>query len=685
MSANPLLSIEGLTASVDEKTILHNVNLNVAAGETHVLMGPNGAGKSTLGHLVMGDPVYTVNDGRIVFDGQDITELTTDKRSRAGLFLSFQAPVEIPGVPLSSFLRASIAGRPGLEMKGKEFRRRVKELAAELNMDTAYLNRELGVGFSGGEKKKVEMLQLLLLQPKLAILDETDSGLDVDALSTVSHGMDAYRKSCDGSMLIITHNTRILEHLDVDRVHVMVKGHIVREDDASLIPWIDKNGFETFEREAAEQRAQAEAAEPQWMLDLRLKSLEIFNRFPDPTWGPSIEGLDMDNIVTYVKPNTDQKHDWESVPDDIKNTFERLGIPEAERSYLAGVGAQYDSELVYHNMQDTASKMGIVYSGIEEALHDPQWEPLIHEKFMTLIPPTDHKFAALHGAVWSGGSFVYVPKGTKLDFPLQSYFRLNAKGAGQFEHTLIIVEDDADLHFIEGCSAPKYNVANLHAGAVELFVGKRAHLRYSTIENWSKNMYNLNTKRARVDEDGDIEWISGSFGSHVGYLYPMSVLNGRRARSSFTGITFAGAGQNLDTGCKVVLNAPETSATVETKGISKSGGIQTFRSSIVATPKAEGSKATVSCQSLMLDDQSRSDTIPAMDIRAKNVDIGHEATIGRIGDDKVFYLMSRGISEEEARTMIVNGFANPVSKELPLEYAVEMNNLIKLEMEGAIG
>ena len=257
----------------------------------------------------------------------------------------------------------------------------------------------------------------------------------------------------------------------------------------------------------------AKKDEPQWMLDLRLKSLEIFNRFPDPTWGPSIEGLDMDNIVTYVKPNTDQKHDWESVPDDIKNTFERLGIPEAERSYLAGVGAQYDSELVYHNMQDTASKMGIVYSGIEEALHDPQWEPLIHEKFMTLIPPTDHKFAALHGAVWSGGSFVYVPKGTKLDFPLQSYFRLNAKGAGQFEHTLIIVEDDADLHFIEGCSAPKYNVANLHAGAVELFVGKRAHLRYSTIENWSKNMYNLNTKRARVDEDGDIEWISGSFGS----------------------------------------------------------------------------------------------------------------------------------------------------------------------------
>ena len=255
-----MLEAKNVVKTFDGFRALDSLNMTVPKGAVYGLVGPNGAGKSTLGHLVMGDPVYTVQDGRIIFDGQDITELTTDKRSRAGLFLSFQAPVEIPGVPLSSFLRASIAGRPGLEMKGKEFRRRVKELAAELNMDTAYLNRELGVGFSGGEKKKVEMLQLLLLQPKLAILDETDSGLDVDALSTVSHGMDAYRKSCDGSMLIITHNTRILEHLDVDRVHVMVKGHIVREDDASLIPWIDKNGFETFEREAAEQRAQAEAA-----------------------------------------------------------------------------------------------------------------------------------------------------------------------------------------------------------------------------------------------------------------------------------------------------------------------------------------------------------------------------------------------------------------------------------------
>ena len=429
----------------------------------------------------------------------------------------------------------------------------------------------------------------------------------------------------------------------------------------------------------------AKKDEPQWMLDLRLKSLEIFNRFPDPTWGPSIEGLDMDNIVTYVKPNTDQKHDWQSVPDDIKNTFERLGIPEAERSYLAGVGAQYDSELVYHNMQDTASKMGIVYSGIEEALHDPQWEPLIHEKFMTLIPPTDHKFAALHGAVWSGGSFVYVPKGTKLDFPLQSYFRLNAKGAGQFEHTLIIVDEGASLHFIEGCSAPKYNVANLHAGCVELYVKKNAKLRYSTIENWSKNMYNLNTKRALVEEGGTIEWVSGSFGSHVGCLYPMSILKGDDSRMEFTGVTFAGAGQDLDTGAKVVHVGKNTSSYMNTRSISKSGGVSTFRSSVVVEKSAKGAKSAVSCQSLMLDSESRSDTIPAMDIKTRDAAVGHEARIGAISNDAVFYLMSRGMSEEDARALIVSGFADNVSKELPLEYAVEMNNLIRLEMKGSIG
>ncbi|MEE1114056.1 MAG: Fe-S cluster assembly protein SufB, partial [Eubacterium sp.] len=291
----------------------------------------------------------------------------------------------------------------------------------------------------------------------------------------------------------------------------------------------------------------------------------------------------------------------------------------------------------------------------------------------------------LHGAVWSGGSFVYVPKGVKVDIPLQSYFRLNAKGAGQFEHTLIIVEDDAYLHFIEGCSAPKYNVANLHAGCVELFVGKNATLRYSTIENWSKNMYNLNTKRAKVEEGGKVEWISGSFGSHVSYLYPMSILAGRGARAEFSGVTFAGNGQNLDTGCKIVHSAPETTSYVNTRSISKDGGISTFRSSITVNKQAVNSKSAVSCQSLMLDSVSRSDTIPAMDVKTDQVDIGHEAKIGRISDDAVFYLMSRGITEEDARALIVSGFADNVSKELPLEYAVEMNNLIRLEMKGSIG
>ena len=432
------------------------------------------------------------------------------------------------------------------------------------------------------------------------------------------------------------------------------------------------------------EKLSKEKGDPEWMREFRLKSLETYNEMPLPNWGPSIEGLDMDHIATYVRPKTDMKNDWKDVPQDIKDTFERLGIPQAERKSLAGVGAQYDSELVYHNVKSEVAEQGVIYTDMESALKG-EYAEMVHEYFMKLVTPRDHKFAALHGAVWSGGSFVYVPKGVHLSIPLQSYFRLNAKGAGQFEHTLIIVEDGADLHFIEGCSAPKYNVANLHAGAVELFVGKNAHLRYSTIENWSKNMYNLNTKRSVCDEGGSIEWVSGSFGSHVGYLYPMSILSGRKSTCTFTGITFAGQGQNLDTGCKVVLAAPDTSAAIETKSISKGGGVSTFRSSVVATEKAENSAASVSCQSLMLDADSRSDTIPAMDIRCKNVDVGHEATIGRISDDTVFYLMSRGISEEEARTMVVNGFADPVSKELPLEYAVEMNNLIKLEMEGAIG
>ncbi|HCM24215.1 MAG TPA: Fe-S cluster assembly protein SufB, partial [Ruminococcaceae bacterium] len=412
----------------------------------------------------------------------------------------------------------------------------------------------------------------------------------------------------------------------------------------------------------------------------RLKSLDIYNQLSVPEWGPPIDGLDMRNIVAYVRPDTQMHGKWSDVPDDIKNTFERLGIPEAERKSLAGVGAQYDSEIVYHNVRKEVAEQGVVYTDMESALKG-KYADMVREHFMKLVPPTDHKFAALHGAVWSGGSFVYVPPGVSVEIPLQSYFRLNARGAGQFEHTLIIVDKGAYLHFIEGCSAPKYNVANLHAGCVELFVEEGARLRYSTIENWSKNMYNLNTKRALVKKGGTVEWVSGSFGSHTSYLYPMSILQGEGARMEFTGITFAGKGQQLDTGAKVVHAAPHTSSHIVTKSISKDGGECTYRSAVTIQKQASGCKSSVSCESLMLDSQSRSDTIPAMDIRNDDADVGHEAKIGRISDDAVFYLMSRGIREEDARALIVSGFAEPISKELPVEYAVEMNNLIKLEMD----
>ena len=427
-----------------------------------------------------------------------------------------------------------------------------------------------------------------------------------------------------------------------------------------------------------------EKNDPVWMREFRQRSLAIYQKMPLPDWGPSLQGLDIDHIATYVRPNTKMQNDWKNVPQDIKNTFERLGIPKAERKSLAGVGAQYDSELVYHNVREEVAAQGVVYTDLESAMHG-EYAEMIRRRFMKLVPPQDHKFAALHGAVWSGGSFVYVPKGVHLSIPLQSYFRLNAKGAGQFEHTLIIVDEGASLHFIEGCSAPKYNVANLHAGCVELYVGKGAHLRYSTIENWSKNMYNLNTKRALVEEDGVIEWVSGSFGSHIGCLYPMSILRGDRSRMEFTGVTFAGSGQNLDTGAKVAHIGKDTASVMNTRSISKDGGISTFRSCVTVAKEAHGAKSTVSCQSLMVDDRSRSDTIPAMDIRCRDAAVGHEAKIGAISRDAVFYLMSRGMSEEDARALIVSGFAENVSKELPLEYAVEMNNLIRLEMKGAIG
>ena len=426
--------------------------------------------------------------------------------------------------------------------------------------------------------------------------------------------------------------------------------------------------------------------EPEWMLEHRLMCLDVYNNsVMKGNWGPSLEGLDLNKLTNFVSPTTKKSSDWDDVPEEVKDTFEKLGIPEAEREYLAGVGAQYDSEMVYHSIQETAKNMGVIYCGIEEALQIPELEELVKTHFMKLVPPTDHKFAAMHGAVWSGGSFIYVPKGVKVENPLQSYYRMNAKGSGQFEHTIIIVEDDAELHFIEGCSAPKYNEAGLHDGCVEIYVGKRAKLRYSVVENWSKNMYNLSTKRVRVDEDGKLETVAGAFGSHVSYIYPSAMLVGDRSSYDYTGISFAGEGQDLDNGCKIVMTGKDTKATVNAKSLSKNGGKSTYRSSVVVGKHAERATCSISCDSLIMDDKSQSDTIPAMDIRCQSANVGHEAKIGKISDDSITYLMTRGKTEEEARTLIVNGFANPVSKELPMEYAVEMNNLIKLEMEGAIG
>ena len=427
----------------------------------------------------------------------------------------------------------------------------------------------------------------------------------------------------------------------------------------------------------------ARKQEPEWMLELRLKALQKFYELEMPTWGPDLSELDMSKISTYVKPKSEIQKSWDDVPDDIKNTFDALGIPEAEKTSLAGVGAQYDSEIVYHSIKEDLVKQGVIYTDFDTAVKE--YPELVKEYFMKCVPMTDHKFIALHYAVWSGGSFVYVPKGINLDIPLQSYFRLNAPGAGQFEHTLIIVDEGASLQFIEGCSAPKYNEINLHAGCVELFVKDNAFLRYSTIENWSKNMMNLNTKRVIVGKNGKIEWVTGSFGSKISMLYPMSILNGENAKCEFTGISFAGKGQNLDTGLKIVHNAPHTSAVIDSKSISKDGGICTFRSNTHVRPIAKDSKVTVSCESLMLDSESRSDTIPVNNIETDDVTFSHEAKIGKISDQAIFYLMTRGISENEAKAMIVRGFADPISKALPLEYAVEMNNLINLELEGAIG
>ena len=423
--------------------------------------------------------------------------------------------------------------------------------------------------------------------------------------------------------------------------------------------------------------------EPEWLLQFRLEAFEIFKNSKDSNWGPDLSEINLNDIVLYIKPETKLKRNWEDLPEYLFDTFDRLGIPKAEQESLAGISAQYDSEEVYHNVKEELLEQGIIYLDFDTAVKEH--EKLVREYFSKNISPRLHKYAALHYAVFSGGSFVYVPKNTEAIMPIQSYYRLNAPGAGQFEHTLIIVEENSSLHFIEGCSAPKYNELNIHAGAVEIFVKENSHMKFSTIENWSKNMYNLNTKRAILEKNAKIEWVSGSFGSKVSMLYPTSILKGDNSSSTFTSVSFAGEGQNIDNGCTAIHIGKNSSSIVNTKSIVKNGGISTTRNVIRVQEGATGVKSNSDCDSLILDNLSVSDTIPVIDIRENDADVGHEAKIGKIENETIFYLMSRGLNEKEAKAMIVRGFASPISQELPLEYAIEMNNLINLELEGQHG
>ncbi|NRH20575.1 Fe-S cluster assembly protein SufB [Candidatus Gracilibacteria bacterium] len=421
--------------------------------------------------------------------------------------------------------------------------------------------------------------------------------------------------------------------------------------------------------------------EPDWMLDVRLKSLDIFQKSKMPTWGPSLEKLDLNSIYYFGKPEgSGDNKSWDDVPDAIKSTFDRLGIPEAERAMLAGVGAQYDSEVVYHSLRQELQDQGVIFEDMSVAIHSHS--DLVRSHFMRAVPPSDHIFAALHGAVWSGGTFLYIPAGVQIDAPLQAYFRMNMKSGGQFEHTLIVIEDGASAHYIEGCSAPKYGTASLHAGCVEIYVGNNARMRYSSVENWSVDTYNLNTKRAIVEKGGSIEWVGGNLGSGVTMLYPCSILKGDDSRAMHFGIAFANEGQETDTGAKVIHIGKNTSSEVVSKSLSKNGGASIYRGLIDIKKSATGAVSKIDCDGLILDSRSRSDTIPDIRVQTDDAIVAHEASVGKINEDTLFYLMSRGILETEAKTMIVRGFVSPLLKELPLEYAAEMNVLIGMEMEG---
>lgn len=423
--------------------------------------------------------------------------------------------------------------------------------------------------------------------------------------------------------------------------------------------------------------------EPDWMREFRLRALDIYFRKPMPTWGGDLSTLDVQDLYYYIKPTDHQGRSWDDVPDDIKKTFDRLGIPEAERKFLAGAGAQYESEAIYHNLKAEWERQGVIFLDSDSGLKE--YPEIYREYFGTVIPAADNKFAAMNSAVWSGGSFVYIPKGVKVEIPLQAYFRINAENMGQFERTLIIADEDSQVHYVEGCTAPTYSTDSLHSGVIEIIVKKGARVRYTTIQNWSTNVYNLVTQRAVVHEDAVMEWVDGNLGSKLTMKYPAVYLMGKGARGEVLSLAFAGRGQHQDTGGKAVHGAPYTSSKITAKSISKDGGRAGYRGLVKVYAGAHSVKANVVCDALILDDRSRSDTYPYIEIDEEDVSIGHEASVSRVSEEQLFYLMSRGLSEEDATLMIVSGFIEPLVKELPMEYAVEMNRLIQLEMEGSIG
>ncbi len=428
----------------------------------------------------------------------------------------------------------------------------------------------------------------------------------------------------------------------------------------------------------------AEKNEPEWMLELRLRSLKLWQETAMPNWGPDLSGLELDGMTYYISPTVVETDKWEDLPKEITDTFDKLGIPEAEKTYLGGVGAQYDSGIVYHKIQKHLADLGVVFENMDVALQ--KYPDLVKEHFMTkCVPVTDHKFTMLHGAVWSGGTFIYVPKGVKVDLPLQAYFRMNKARSAQFEHTLIIADEGASITYIEGCSAPQYTSSSLHAGCVELWVKPNAHIKYISVENWSKNTYNLNTKKALVFEKGHVEWVNGNMGSKVTMLYPSSVLLGRGAKSDSLGIVMANAGQVQDTGSKAVHMAPDTVSVIRSKSVSAGNGVSNYRGLVKILPGAENASSTVQCDALMLDEDSVSNTYPSIKNENATASVTHEATVGRVGEDEIFYAKSRGFTEEEATRLIVGGFMDPIIKALPMEYAIELNRLIELEMKEAVG